>query len=515
MKISFAFILLLLSVVIFGQVPKNAVSIEDKTFNTYFLNTPVPVVKGKILNLTPDELAKIEITYSLVTPLDQPHFQMKKNCNPKADGSFELTLDYPFPYQQIWLSVGDLYYAGVYANTELYIELDATLLKPDGKNFVGPGITYSGKDGSLNTFLNNHVVFKRTEQSKINNDIRSFRDNSQKLSTAVYLKKLDSLYELLYTIDREFIKQNPSEFSWILKNERLSDYYGAICVDHWVKPMPADLFERVNKHKPYLISNEGMSFYNYLFSYLDHYFLMGMHDLKIKTEQRVKALDSLFAPSKADLLKIKLSTDDARGQVVITQTVLPGMKTEWSKIVLREELRKKAERLQAINTSLDQSKPLVASKLLGKPLGETAFGAKLYVVDSLEAPELVANLKRAFDKKALFIDLWATWCGPCIGEFPASKKLHESTRDLPVEFVYLCTSESSDLVKWKSKIAEYQLGGTHIFVDKRIVNKLLEMFSGNGFPTYVFINAKGAYKPGAIERPSHHKREYLEKLLTE
>lgn len=86
---------------------------------------------------------------------------------------------------------------------------------------------------------------------------------------------------------------------------------------------------------------------------------------------------------------------------------------------------------------------------------------------------------------------------------------------MPVEFVYLCTSESSDLVKWKSKIAEYQLGGTHIFVDKRIVNKLLEMFSGNGFPTYVFINAKGAYKPGAIERPSHHKREDLEKLLTE
>jgi len=46
-----------ISNLVFGQLPKNLVSIEDKEFNKYFLNKDnKPVVKGKILNLTAEEI---------------------------------------------------------------------------------------------------------------------------------------------------------------------------------------------------------------------------------------------------------------------------------------------------------------------------------------------------------------------------------------------------------------------------------------------------------------------------
>lgn len=55
------------------------------------------------------------------------------------------------------------------------------------------------------------------------------------------------------------------------------------------------------------------------------------------------------------------------------------------------------------------------------------------------------NLKLKFPNKALIIDFWATWCVPCLGDLPNSKKLYEANKDLPVEYVYICTRGGSNI----------------------------------------------------------------------
>jgi thiol-disulfide isomerase/thioredoxin len=279
--------------------------------------------------------------------------------------------------------------------------------------------------------------------------------------------------------------------------------------------MPAEVFDSVKKHMSFLTSNDGMLYYNYVLMYLTSVPNKGHKDNTAvsRTSRTIKMLDSIFATAKSDFLKIRLTDKDPNERKKILELVLANVKTDWCQKVIKDQYNQNEEKLKSINGLLSNSKPITSANPLGKPIAELNFGATLYKVDSMDAKTLLSNLKNSFPNKALLLDMWATWCAPCIAEFPHSKKLNESTKDLPVEFVYLCTSEGSSIEKWKTKIAEFELRGTHIYVAKNIENKLLEMFSGGGFPTYAFINRNGEYKPGAIERVSTLNKEKLAALI--
>jgi thiol-disulfide isomerase/thioredoxin len=551
---------ILSAISVFGQIPENALSIEDLGFNDYFFRKDnIPVVKGKILNLTTEETEITEIKYSIVTPSEQ--FQINKRCKPDADGSFELKLDYAFPFQQIWINIGN-YYAGIYANTELFIELDANILKTQKSvKYNGPGIKYLGQDGELNTFMNNQILFKRERQNELISMIRKEKN------PVVSIAKSDSLYSLLQDLDNEFIKNNPSAFSWLVINERQSEYYGLLCVKYWGKEMPKYLFDKVKSHKPFLTSNNAMNFYKFLNKYLFYsikgkaidydkygaFSKLGTNDKLIldsiglisktisqnqpydttkylslirqatrflrdtliveNTVQTINLFDSMFIQSKSDLLKIKISSEDPYEKKLLIGIVLRNIQTEWCKKIILEQFEESVDKLASINKTLQYSKPLVSDNQFGQPIAEMPFGAKLYKADKIEPKTFLANLKSSFGNKALIIDFWATWCGPCLQDLQYSKKLHDNAKDLPVEFIYLCTSSNSNIDKWKSKIAELEMGGTHNFIDQNIENELMKLFLAGGFPSYVLINSNGDFKPGAISRMAYLDRNKLKELI--
>src|SRR5882757_1982463 len=164
------FFLLCLSAAIKSQVPVNDIAPEDAAFNAFYAKHNNPRVTGKLLNLPAEELKNLPITYTVVTPFSES--QVKKTASIQPDGSFRLKLDYPFPYQQIWFEVGDLFYAGLYANKDLYLELDMKKIKAAKEvNFNGDGVRYLGTDGSLNVYLNNYVLYKRPEQLQLSGKI--------------------------------------------------------------------------------------------------------------------------------------------------------------------------------------------------------------------------------------------------------------------------------------------------------------------------------------------------------
>lgn len=58
--------------------------------------------------------------------------------------------------------------------------------------------------------------------------------------------------------------------------------------------------------------------------------------------------------------------------------------------------------------------------------------------------------------KVLFINLWATWCGPCKAEMPGIQRLSEKIKGQPVEFVMLSVDKEAARQKVKSYLINNQ-----------------------------------------------------------
>ncbi|KQC34246.1 hypothetical protein AAU57_13550 [Nonlabens sp. YIK11] len=152
-------------------------------------------------------------------------------------------------------------------------------------------------------------------------------------------------------------------------------------------------------------------------------------------------------------------------------------------------------------------------KLLESP--ELPEEAQLLEFKSEDPKDYLAEIIENANGKVVYIDNWATWCGPCKAEFKeASPKLHEKFND-DVEFVYFC--HSSERRAYIPSIAEFQIKGKHYFLDEdqsKVVRQMIEL---EGYPTYTVIDKSGEIVlSDYIHRPSYPATtELLTKLINE
>lgn len=566
-QILFALLLLLsFSVHAQNSNTNHPFAIEDARMDNYLNNRKLPSITIQVNNI-PDSVKKINIKYTLVT--FGANFQVKEFTQTDAEGFARIVLYQNLPYQQIWISVGDYLYAGIYVNTGLTVTIDASKINTGGIFMIGDGITYSGEDGELNKVMNKNVIFKRDLKSKLQDDLNSVCFERSKLPASIFSERIDSIHQALDQIDDSFLLQFPT-YEWAIRNETASMFYGNLCTSYWFDSMPENLFSEINAHKPFFTSNDGVLFYNYLFNYtlnrknnslpsFDDNLLFKnyvQYDVEKQTlldslkaykqlnekqrEEKVSSIkeaekrkrnlfaqemgtfrivnsiyliDSIYKKPKSDILKTFLLN---QGKDLFAQTypkIINSIKTEWCKQLATNELAESNIKQKRIDSLLVSSEKINNSdNFIGTELGKLPFDANLYRLDSIQnLDQFILDLKSTFKNKALVIDFWATWCVPCLSEMPISKKLHEENKDLPIEFVYICTNSSSNEKIWKDKVVGLELPGTHIFMEDKIVSELKSSFNnaGSGFPTYVVIDVNGKLRPKSIQSMQSLDRDKL------
>ena len=120
--------------------------------------------------------------------------------------------------------------------------------------------------------------------------------------------------------------------------------------------------------------------------------------------------------------------------------------------------------------------------------------------------------------KYVYIDVWATWCGPCKAELPHLEKLQEKYHDNP-NIVFTSISIDEDKEAWEKMVTEKEMKGVQLFADGAWNSSLCEEYIINGIPRFILIDKEGNLVEKDADRPSSDGikatfKELLEKPLT-
>ncbi|MTI19669.1 TlpA family protein disulfide reductase, partial [Fulvivirga sp. RKSG066] len=116
--------------------------------------------------------------------------------------------------------------------------------------------------------------------------------------------------------------------------------------------------------------------------------------------------------------------------------------------------------------------------------------------------------------KVVYIDVWATWCSPCVKEFPyyqvLEKKLGEQD---DIEFLFVSVDQQAE--NWVSFLSERDIPkGIHIREGIGFgIPSVQESYNMWGVPRYILINRKGEIVDSKAPRPSSGRLSELIKAL--
>lgn len=116
--------------------------------------------------------------------------------------------------------------------------------------------------------------------------------------------------------------------------------------------------------------------------------------------------------------------------------------------------------------------------------------------------------------KFVYIDVWATWCGPCLAEIPSLKEIEETYHNKNIEFVSISVDRPDAYDKWKKMIVDRELGGIQLIADNNFSSDFIEEYVIKGIPKFILLDPEGTIVNANAPRPSDPKlKEVLNSLL--
>jgi len=107
-----------------------------------------------------------------------------------------------------------------------------------------------------------------------------------------------------------------------------------------------------------------------------------------------------------------------------------------------------------------------------------------------------------FKGKYVYVDVWATWCGPCKREIPFLKELNNEFKDKNIAIVSLSIDKMEHKDKWLKMVADENLQGVQIMADKEWNSDFVRAYNIQGIPRFILIDKEGNIADANAPRPS-------------
>lgn len=115
--------------------------------------------------------------------------------------------------------------------------------------------------------------------------------------------------------------------------------------------------------------------------------------------------------------------------------------------------------------------------------------------------------------KYVFIDVWATWCGPCLMQQPALEAIEEQYKDNP-NIVFMGVSIDKNGEAWKKMVTQKDMDGVQVLAEAAFDSKITKGYNISAIPRYIMIDKEGKLIDASAPRPmSDDLKVLLSELL--
>jgi len=482
------------------------------TANFFITGCNDRVTDNAKIEITSTTQPNAEIKISLYSALDQVTINESKT-NSIGNGSVEVVLEKPmFALIQIGNKYGEIYLS---PGDDLHIE-------EVGLDYKIP-LKFSGKGAAINTYVS--WVNSNVESIKWANgrglaqiDYPEFSHRYDSLKSAInnfhksYIDSVtlpnDMIVKLEYK-NRIKFAEVAQEFKFYKLNHALNERWEA------QKNRQEYMSEKLSREFENLTNEVPLDATLLADGYADYHMLLNMYwhntiNLPVSEKLLASKDSSKLAVLMTNALIKKGSYPEAIREFLIAFNLqywlaADGITPETDSVFSDfQRSYQKSIYLPAVSKVYNEWLAIAPGKPAPDFEGYTTDGKKISIKD--------------LKGKVVYIDVWATWCGPCIAEIPASKQLQqEFSGDENIQFLNVSVDRGKS--DWEKFLREDNTWrGLHIIIEADKIQSLYTTYKLFGVPDYILIDHEGNIVNMKAPRPSEKKvtaeiRQLLAKVI--
>jgi thiol-disulfide isomerase/thioredoxin len=415
------------------------------------IKSQVVVFSGKIVNPNSDKISIRNIGY-------------KKEIKVSKDGEFRDTLN---------VKSGEYTLTDFNESTTIYLEPGYNIHLSLNTAEFDESIKYEGIGEKPNNFLASYFLFN--EINTISNKKYNLlsEDDHFNLETKKH-KEIMLMLEKAVDNNESFVSLQKDKFNYMVLNNILrksGDSFFSLKATNLVTKFIENALKNINFKDTlqYKTNRNYKSFFN-------NYFTLGL----------VADNQNCYNTFNNDLTNTQKSN--------ITKLIGRGISFYNNKDI--------TPFYDALEKIIDDNKELAIYKSLYERITSLNEGSSSPLFSYKSIDNKTVSLKDLKDH-LVYIDVWATWCGPCKAQIPYLKQLEENYKGKAIEFVSISIDQLKDEDKWRKMVKEKELKGIQLIADNAWKSSFVKDYVIQGIPRFILLDKKGdiispfAPQPGA------------------